>query len=149
MEAPTHVDPPGAEPHTHPLLVDLEIANKRYNALQRAFRDCHLTLQELHVPLAPPSAQLAAQQDVLRSAIECLYDYMEGRVLARGWEMGVLLPPTPDSNNDDVHDPEDGMGSVEVTCQMAQFVREDDPAVCRAEEGYVGSWRTYSMTSRW
>ncbi|KAJ6607484.1 hypothetical protein B0H10DRAFT_1956190 [Mycena sp. CBHHK59/15] len=100
--------------------------------------------------------KLGAQQDVLRSAVECLYDYTEDarveleirvtyeRVLARGWEMGVLLPPAPDSNNGDVHDPEDGMGSAEVVRQIAQFVREDDPAVRRAEEGYVGS-----MTSRW
>ncbi|KAJ6547715.1 hypothetical protein B0H10DRAFT_2243417 [Mycena sp. CBHHK59/15] len=148
MEAPAPVDPPRAEPLTHPLLADLETASKRYDALQRAFRDCHLALQELRAALAPPSAQLGAQQDVLRSAVERLHDYTEDarveleirvadeRVLARGWETLVLLPHTPDSNNDDALDTEDGMGSAEIARQIAQFVRGDDPAVRRAEEGF-------------
>ncbi|KAJ7254790.1 hypothetical protein C8J57DRAFT_1721979 [Mycena rebaudengoi] len=99
--------PPAKVPENddaHPLLADLETASKRYDALQRAFRDCHLALQELRTalgPLSPTSAApakevhtplpsepqhaptqqhtalTAKQHAVLRSAVERLHDYTE------------------------------------------------------------------------
>ncbi|KAJ6537796.1 hypothetical protein B0H19DRAFT_1316555 [Mycena capillaripes] len=114
-------EPTPATP-THPLLADLAAASKRYDALQRAFRDCHLALQELRAALVPGAGDLAqaqtqsAQTDVLRSAVERLHDYTEdarveleirvadGRVLARGWETIVLLPSNSHSSADGSRD---------------------------------------------
>ncbi|KAJ7728911.1 hypothetical protein B0H16DRAFT_233535 [Mycena metata] len=94
-EPPT---PAPAPTPTHPLLADLAAASKRYDALQRAFRDCHVALQELRAALntsSSPSAHSPSSSsssvshsgvrerkqgqghEVLRSAVERLHDYTE------------------------------------------------------------------------
>ncbi|CAK5278218.1 unnamed protein product [Mycena citricolor] len=115
----------------NPLLDDLEAASQRYDALQRAFRDCHLVLQELRAALEPPSAD-----EVLRSAVERLHDYTEdarveleicvadGRVLARGWQTMVLLPASGEvvslENSEEI-------GNIER--QIEAFVERDAKAL--------------------
>ncbi|KAJ7493126.1 hypothetical protein B0H11DRAFT_2396702 [Mycena galericulata] len=110
--APASATPPppasasAPPPQTHPLLADLAAASKRYDALQRAFRDCHLALEELravllvapddaHGPTANANANAnasyananalprmngngtALDARVLRGAVERLHDYTE------------------------------------------------------------------------
>ncbi|KAJ7038810.1 hypothetical protein C8F04DRAFT_1323849 [Mycena alexandri] len=114
-------DTPRAPTPTHPLLADLAATSKRYDALQRAFRDCHATLQELRAGLssAPSISEHSGgrEHDVLQSAVERLHDYTEdarveleirvadGRVLARGWETIVGMPA---ANGSDAASSEDG-----------------------------------------
>ncbi|KAJ7473794.1 hypothetical protein B0H11DRAFT_2429684 [Mycena galericulata] len=105
--APALAPPAPPPPPTHPLLADLAAASKRYDALQRAFRDCHLALEELRAVLlrAPDNALAHVPSDananasyananalprvngnghgtaldarVLRGAVERLHDYTE------------------------------------------------------------------------
>jgi hypothetical protein len=48
------------ENDTHQLLSDLETASKRYDTLQRAFRDCHFALRELRAALGSSSPTFTA-----------------------------------------------------------------------------------------
>ncbi|KAJ7202278.1 hypothetical protein GGX14DRAFT_654078 [Mycena pura] len=131
-------------PAPHPLLAELVAAGKRYDKLQRAFRDCHLALQDLRAALAAPApASLDAGEAVLRSAVERLHDYTEdarveleicvadGRVLTHGWETLVLLPGPQAggttsallkgsaSKDDAAH------GDADVRSQIAAFVERE------------------------
>ncbi|KAJ7216759.1 hypothetical protein C8J57DRAFT_1483047 [Mycena rebaudengoi] len=78
------------ENDTHQLLSDLETASKHYDTLQRAFRDCHFALRELHAALGPSSPTFTAplpanlhtvltakQHAVLRNAVERLHNCTE------------------------------------------------------------------------
>ncbi|KAJ7266622.1 hypothetical protein C8J57DRAFT_1469787 [Mycena rebaudengoi] len=78
------------ENDTHQLLSDLETASKRYDTLQRAFRDCHFALRELRAALGPSSptftaplpanphtALTAKQHAALRNAVERLHNCTE------------------------------------------------------------------------
>ncbi|KAJ7164024.1 hypothetical protein C8R43DRAFT_1122982 [Mycena crocata] len=141
-------------PPTHPLLADLAEVSKRYDVLQRAFRDCHIALQALREALAAPMTPSSSSaprdgqstdtqtRDVLRTTVERLHDYTEDarveleirvadeRVLARGWETIVLLPGAPSSASSH------GGGRDEATemeAQIAAFVRRDD----QAREGFA------------
>ncbi|KAF7341199.1 hypothetical protein MVEN_01855100 [Mycena venus] len=140
---------------THPLLADLAETSKRYDALQRAFRDCHIVLQELRATLAPGSTSSPShgetqaqtqgpQTDVLRTVVERLHDYTEdarveleirvadGRVLARGWETIVLLPGTPNGrageHTRDGSAEGEGGGDADVRRQIAAYVARDADA---------------------
>ncbi|KAJ6466171.1 hypothetical protein C8R47DRAFT_42201 [Mycena vitilis] len=146
-DAPTHPTHPPRDQDIpiHPLLADLAAASKRYDALQRAFRDCHLALQELRTALVPGSDMTITPQqgDVLRSAVERLHDYTEdarveleirvadGRVLARGWETIVGLPA---HGEDDAHVRENGHGGdgeeaeKDVRRQVEECVSRDEAA---------------------
>ncbi|KAJ7608881.1 hypothetical protein DFH06DRAFT_1376977 [Mycena polygramma] len=156
--APTpSTHPPQAQDHDqdepppppHPLLADLAAASKRYDALQRAFRDCHLALQELRTALVPGSDIPPQQGDVLRSAVERLHDYTEdarveleirvadGRVLARGWETIVGLPASAHGGEDShLHTHENGRDGVgeredaekDVQRQVEECVARDEAA---------------------
>ncbi|KAJ7150799.1 hypothetical protein C8R46DRAFT_1305621 [Mycena filopes] len=125
---------------THPLLADLAAASKRYDALQRAFRDCHVALQALRAHPHPPP--------VLQSAAERLHDYTEdarveleirvadGRVLARGWEAIVAARPSAGAGDDgDARGEGDAAGGEEeegVREQIAACVERDRVA----QEGF-------------
>lgn len=63
-------------PFEHPLLAQLEQVRHRYDYLQRAFRDCHLTLKNLKndvASISPVTETIA----ILQSAIQRLDDFNE------------------------------------------------------------------------
>ncbi|KAJ7610635.1 hypothetical protein DFH06DRAFT_1485506 [Mycena polygramma] len=157
-DAPTHsTHPPEVQdapapppPPPHPLLADLAAASKRYDALQRAFRDCHLALRELRTALIPGGDITVTPQqgDVLRSAVERLHDYTEdarveleirvadGRVLARGWETIVGMPASAHGSDDareNGHGDREQMGEhgdaeKDVRRQVEECVARDEAA---------------------
>ncbi|KAJ7221226.1 hypothetical protein B0H12DRAFT_1031479, partial [Mycena haematopus] len=140
--APTTAPAP-TNARAHPLLADLAAASTRYAALQAAFRECHLALQDLRAELEsgrpPPTHTLTPTphtpphtspthttppRDVLRLAVERLYDWTEdarveleirvadGRVLVRGWEaIGALELASGGGQLEG--EPEEGGGGVE------------------------------------
>ncbi len=61
---------PPSLPSPHPLLAELSQVSRRYDNIQRAFRDCHLALQDLKQSLHEGSP-------VLQAAAERLNDYTE------------------------------------------------------------------------
>ncbi|KAF8967352.1 hypothetical protein BDZ97DRAFT_2073691 [Flammula alnicola] len=110
----------------HPLLADLARVNKRYDDLQRAFRDCHLALEGLKASLRDTSSSSSSSSspmpvpmpippDILSAALGRLDDYTEDArveleirvgdeaLLARGYEAllsvpGALATSTPSSS---------------------------------------------------
>ncbi|KAF8958054.1 hypothetical protein BDZ97DRAFT_2061939 [Flammula alnicola] len=110
----------------HPLLADLARVNKRYDDLQRAFRDCHLALEGLKASLRDTSSSSSSSlpmpvpmpipPDILSAALGRLDDYTEDArveleirvgdeaLLARGYEAllsvpGALAASTPSSSS--------------------------------------------------
>ncbi|KAJ7740463.1 hypothetical protein DFH07DRAFT_943745 [Mycena maculata] len=124
--------PTASDTQAHPLLADLAA---RYDALQRAFRACHLALQDLR-------AALAEAQDThgLRGAVERLHDYTEdarveleirvadARVLARGWETIVSTSGVRGDDKDGDEDGGGGGGAAAVERQIAAFMQRDEEA---------------------
>lgn len=67
---------PELHPQRHPLLADLDAAKHRYDDLQRAFRDCHLTLKDLQASIAA-AAPATATIALLKTATQRLDDFNE------------------------------------------------------------------------
>ncbi|KAJ7242338.1 hypothetical protein C8J57DRAFT_1084508, partial [Mycena rebaudengoi] len=145
--------PPAKVPENddaHPLLADLETASKRYDALQRAFRDCHLALQELRTALGPSSPTSAAPAKELHAAVERLHDYTEDarveleirvadeQVLARGFATILQLQPgSPPGADGDADVPAADTAAAQqldadTARQIERFVRGADPV----QEGF-------------
>ncbi|KAJ7254806.1 hypothetical protein C8J57DRAFT_1076028, partial [Mycena rebaudengoi] len=145
--------PPAKVPENddaHPLLADLETASKRYDALQRAFRDCHLALQELRTALGPSSPTPAAPAKELHAAVERLHDYTEDarveleirvadeQVLARGFATILQLQPgSPPGADGDADVPAADTAATQqldadTARQIERFVRGADPV----QEGF-------------
>ncbi|KAJ7466100.1 hypothetical protein FB451DRAFT_1486497 [Mycena latifolia] len=156
---PPSAPPPAPAPApTHPLLADLAAASKRYDALQRAFRDCHLALEALRaaplssahaVPVSPhataaPIAPSHPHAAALRGAVARLHDYTEdarveleirvadARVLARGWETLVGMPDAASSGGAGGHGAAGGGGGGAeegaLQQEVASFIRRDAQA---------------------
>ncbi|KAF7364256.1 hypothetical protein MSAN_01085400 [Mycena sanguinolenta] len=152
---PAHAEPSS----THPLLADLAAASSRYDALQLAFRECHLALQELRPLLANPTPTLVTKgqmhaastltlhaprlppnADVLRAAVERLYDYTEdarveleirvadGKVLARGWEAIGAFAARVDADGRGQGDGDDGVGGEGVAEDVRRQITRDAEA---------------------
>lgn len=110
----------------HPLLAELSRVSKRYDELQRAFRDCHLALETLKASLPSRASSGTSQQnvvqfsessskippEVLHSALQRLDDFTEDarveleiktsdeRLLARGYETLLFVPGALSSSSD-------------------------------------------------
>ncbi|KAJ6496180.1 hypothetical protein C8R45DRAFT_866090 [Mycena sanguinolenta] len=143
----------------HPVLAELAAASSRYDALQLAFRECHLALQELRTSLTNPTPTLAKGQsqttptsslpnaqrlppnvDVLRSAVERLYDYTEdarveleirvadGKVLARGWEAIGAFSAAVDADGRGAGDEDGGEGGEGVVEDVRRQITRDEEA---------------------
>ncbi|KAI0086149.1 hypothetical protein BDY19DRAFT_996058 [Irpex rosettiformis] len=67
---------PVVPPSTIPLMADLQITKQRYDAFQKAFRDCNLSLKELKKDVAelPSSSEMTP---ILKTAVERLNDFNE------------------------------------------------------------------------
>lgn len=145
----------------HPLLPELSSVRIRYDCLERAFRDCHLTLQDLKrylrsPPLAAPSASSQAPPispaiavPVLQMAIERLDDYTEDArveleiraadeaLLIRGFETLLSIPGALASAITPVHATSDGEDcrrpeQAEVERDIRAFVDGTDISVAKA-----------------
>ena len=153
-------EPP--KPIPHPLLAKLGKVSKRYDDLQRAFRDCHLALEGLKTSLLSPQYAPAAQAipaGILTAAVGRLDDYTEDvrveleirigdeALLAKGYE---ALLSVPGALTDDSKVDEDGLSLVgdsnrhsetpttsEVEKQIEDFVAGSDSATRKARETFV------------
>lgn len=149
---------------SHPLLVELVRVTKRYDDLQRAFRDCHHALETLKSGLKDSSdshfsANTAASspipKDILRAALGRLDDYTEDArveleirvgdevLLTKGYEALLSVPGALDTASLCAPDSEGGEGSrgmdtqLEVEKQISDFISGADPAVSRARDTFA------------
>ena len=133
--APTSTSSP-SNPPPHPLLAELTKVKDRYDTLQRAFRDCHLTLLDLKgtIPTLPPSPSLS----VLQNAVARLDDYnedarveLEIRVsdeerITRGYETLLSVQGALSSEAE----------AGEVEAAVRAFVDGTEAAVARAQSQF-------------
>ncbi|GLB34477.1 hypothetical protein LshimejAT787_0200420 [Lyophyllum shimeji] len=142
----THLDTP--KPTPHPLLAELAKAEHRYDALQRALRDCHLALESLSesIPLTsdprPGSGNVAP--DVLRTALQRLKDYTEDArveleirvadeaLAARGFETLLSVPGALALSSPSADQDEDTPSRSDIERQVEEFVSGTDPGVEKA-----------------
>ncbi|KJA24164.1 hypothetical protein HYPSUDRAFT_200683 [Hypholoma sublateritium FD-334 SS-4] len=149
---------------SHPLLVELIRVTKRYDDLQRAFRDCHHALEALNSGLkdssdSHSSANTAASspipKDILSAALGRLDDYTEDArveleirvgdeaLLAKGYEALLSVPGALDTVSfcapgSEGTDGNRGMHTqVEVEKQISDFISGADPAVSRARDTFA------------
>ncbi|KAK1226851.1 hypothetical protein PQX77_010155 [Marasmius sp. AFHP31] len=131
---------PESEPETtpHPLLAELALVGKRYDDLSRAFRDCHLTLQELKKQKSGSS--------IFRTAVDRLDDYTEDArveleirvadeaLMAQGYETMLLVPGATLSHSRSLSQESvvatPTLGDLES--RMRAFTSGSDPAVQKA-----------------
>ena len=150
---------PERNPSPHPLLADLARVSKRYDDLQRAFRDCHLALEGLKVSLTSselhPSTPIPV--DILEAALGRLDDYTEDArveleirvsdeaLLAKGYEALLCVPgamaaasiPTREAGDDGSNSDERTPIRSEVEKQIEEFVLGDDRVVRKARETFT------------
>ena len=152
----------------HPLLSELTQAAHRYDDLQRAFRDCHFALQDLKktLPVASdlnsslidPAAvalSLRASPEILRAALERLYDYTEDTrveleiraadeaLLSRGFQallsvpnsLSPSFPSTPSNGSSNTNGEHPDQQQIEHDIQA--FIDGTEPSVKRA-------WSTFT-----
>ena len=139
MSLPSSTFTPKNQPRTlpHPLLHDLKQISGRYDHLQRAFRDCHLSIQDLTQILSATGAQSSR----VGIALKRLDDYTEDArveleirvvdevLLAKGFE--VMLGITSDKSDAPALTPTIGNNN-EVEEQVRAFISGEDLAVKRA-----------------
>ncbi|PPQ71068.1 hypothetical protein CVT24_009869 [Panaeolus cyanescens] len=151
---------PKPQPEPHPLLSALSQVSKRYDILQRSFRDCHLALESLKSslrdqPISQSSAMHAVQPEIFRAALNRLDDYTEDArveleirvsdeaLLIRGYETILSVPGAFSSSTVrreelailDQDDDEPTQNEVEA--QIVAFVDGTDPAVKRAQDTFT------------
>jgi hypothetical protein len=143
---------PERTPSPHPLLADLARVSKRYDDLQRAFRDCHIALEGLKVSLtSDTSPTTPIPVDILEAALGRLNDYTEDArveleirvsdeaLLAKGYE-ALLCVPGAMAASTSVRENEskaDEPTRLEVETQIQEFVSGDDRAVRKARETFT------------
>ena len=137
----------------HPLLFDLERVGKRYDNLQRTFRDCHLALQNLRSNMSDdPTPESTGIHAVINAAIERLYNYTEDArveleirvadeaLLARGFEALLSIPgamsPSPSSSSVSVNDYSPHVESQDLESEIRAFVEGTEPSVQKALHGF-------------
>lgn len=142
FSAPSTPSPPPMIPPTpttkQGLLAGLAQVKDRYQDLQKAFRDCNVTLKDLKkdLPSLPQSADMSA---VIRTAVERLDDYNEDarveleiriadeeRILT-GYETLLSVAGALD----------DDMDERKLQDAIAAFVDGTDPAVARATQQFT------------
>ncbi len=118
-----------------PLLAELTQVSRRYDDMQRAFRDCHHALQELKNQLSATNSS-----QVLHTAAERLNDYAEDArveleiriadeaLLAHGFETILTVPGALDDKS------EESPTLEEVEAQVDAFISGSDPAVKKAQQ---------------
>ncbi|KIM36433.1 hypothetical protein M413DRAFT_31670 [Hebeloma cylindrosporum] len=143
---------PERNPSPHPLLADLARVSKRYDDLQRAFRDCHLALEGLKVSLTTHSSP-PMPADILEAALGRLDDYTEDArveleirvsdeaLLAKGYEALLCVPGAMASAavHGEGHDKDssDAPTQLEVETQIEEFVSGNDRAVRKARDTFA------------
>jgi len=145
---------PGRTPSPHPLLADLARVSKRYDDLQRAFRDCHIALEGLTASLASSELRTSPTPipvDILEAALGRLNDYTEDArveleirvsdeaLLAKGYE-ALLCVPGAMAASTSVREDEskaDEPTRLEVETQIEEFVSGNDSAVRKARETFT------------
>jgi hypothetical protein len=125
--------PPPSTPH--PLISDLNKVRHRYNDLQRAFRDCHLTLKDLKnsiSSISPVTETLA----ILQTAIQRLDDFNEDarveleiliadeELSTRGYQTLLNVPGAISNDND----------QVEVENRIRAFVDGTEKTITKTTE---------------
>lgn len=147
---PTHVPPPldilqtlgitePLQTPQHPLLAELRAVARRYDDIQKSFKDCHLALQDLKKNIG--DATPAGTQGLFSMALERLSDFTEDArveleiriadeaLLARGFETLLAIPAAMAGG---IVDPRKAPTIDED--QIAAFVSGSDPNVQRAEQ---------------
>ncbi|KAJ7574001.1 hypothetical protein C8J56DRAFT_839445 [Mycena floridula] len=89
-----------SERSPHPLLLELQQVTHRYDHVQRAFRDCHIALQDLKRSISsasPPSKPFSIAVDRLNDFTEDARVELEIRIadealVARGYETMLSIP---------------------------------------------------------
>ncbi|KAF8163788.1 hypothetical protein B0H34DRAFT_837938 [Crassisporium funariophilum] len=138
----------------HPLLADLNRVSRRYDDLQRAFRDCHLALEALKESLAPPPAACPIPLDVLNAALGRLDDYTEDArveleirasdeiLLAKGYETLLSVPgalattsPQSDLASSSAQDLPPTQSEVEI--QVEAFISGTDQTIQKARQNFA------------
>jgi hypothetical protein len=144
---------PERTPSPHPLLADLARVSKRYDDLQRAFRDCHIALEGLKVSLtSDTSPTTPIPVDILEAALGRLNDYTEDArveleirvgdeaLLAKGYEALLCVPgamAASTSVREDESKTADEPTRLEVETQIQEFVSGNDRAVRKARETFT------------
>jgi len=150
---------PERNPSPHPLLADLARVSKRYDDLQRAFRDCHLALEGLKVSLTSSELHTSTMPipvDILEAALGRLDDYTEDArveleirvsdeaLLAKGYEALLCVPgamaasiPIRDGEEHASKSDEPTPIRSEVEKQIEEFVLGDDSVVRKARETFM------------
>ncbi|KAK0496736.1 hypothetical protein EDD18DRAFT_1352579 [Armillaria luteobubalina] len=117
------------------LLAELTQVSRRYDDMQRAFRDCHHALQELQNQLSATNSS-----QVLHTAAERLSDYAEDArveleiriadedLLVHGFETILTVPGALDDKSGDSPTLE------EVEAQIDAFISGSDPAVKKTQQ---------------
>ncbi|KAK0482690.1 hypothetical protein IW261DRAFT_1396978 [Armillaria novae-zelandiae] len=117
------------------LLAELMQVSRRYDDMQRAFRDCHHALQELKNQLSATNSS-----QVLHTAAERLSDYAEDArveleiriadeaLLAHGFETILTVPGALDDKSGESPTLE------EVEAQIDAFISGSDPAIKKARQ---------------
>ncbi|KAK0496725.1 hypothetical protein EDD18DRAFT_174229 [Armillaria luteobubalina] len=117
------------------LLAELTQVSRRYDDMQRAFRDCHHALQELQNQLSATNSS-----QVLHTAAERLSDYAEDArveleiriadedLLVHGFETILTVPGALDDKS------EDSPTLEEVEAQIDAFISGSDPAVKKTQQ---------------
>lgn len=137
-------------PPVHPLLADLAKTKHRYDALQRALRDCHLALESLSTSIQS-TVTGHVSTEALSTAIQRLNDYTEDarveleiriadeEVVGRGFEMMLCVPGALASSptlhvhlNSEQEQDQDTMTHSDVERQVEAFVDGTDPSVNKA-----------------
>jgi len=158
-----------APPRTarHPLLAELARVSHRYDDLQRAFRDCHLALQDLRKIISNSSKSSSATSksspstfntpQIWQTAFERLDDYNEDArveleirtadeaLLAHGFETLLsvpgALPSTSSSTNTSSDGDNDALDSKptqsEIEFQIKAFTSGTDTSVQKALQDFT------------
>ncbi|KAF9481948.1 hypothetical protein BDN70DRAFT_875738, partial [Pholiota conissans] len=142
----------------HPLLGELVRVTKRYDDLQRAFRDCHIALESLKTGVndtmsasADSLQRYMIPKDILDAALRRLDDYTEDArveleirisdeaLLSKGYEALLSVPGALSMVAPEGTAPDDNEVPVQsdVERQATEFVEGTDPAVCRARETFA------------
>ncbi|RDB22989.1 hypothetical protein Hypma_009785 [Hypsizygus marmoreus] len=138
----------------HPLIAELRKTHRRYDDLQRAFRDCHITLEALtkNVPSGIGTATSSASSipsEVLRVALQRLNDYTEDArveleirtadetLVVRGFETllsvpGALSSPSTSSLSSAPPKNDVAPSQPEVEAQVEAFIAGTDSSVEKA-----------------
>ncbi|KAJ8087285.1 hypothetical protein PM082_006115 [Marasmius tenuissimus] len=133
---------PESESVPHPLLAELALVGKRYDDLSRAFRDCHLALQELK--------KQKSSSSLFHTAVDRLDDYTEDArveleirtadeaLMAHGYETMLLVPgatlsPSPSHTRGLSHESVVATPTLgDLESRMRAFASGSDPAVQKA-----------------